>query len=82
MAYQGSGIKAGAGSHNRVCAGRTIDLRTGHVLSIADLFKPKTEWRTRIRDEALSKAEKALSTPPGAKLPEGRVELLRNPREP
>ena len=79
VAYQGSGIEAGAGSHNRVCAGCTVDLRNGRVVSIADLFKPKTDWRTRLRDQGFHQAEKALSTPPGPNFLKGEWSYYLTP---
>lgn len=47
--FRSSGIAAGAGSHTRQTSAISIDLRTGKMLELRDLFRNGTDWMSQLQ---------------------------------
>lgn len=63
--YTGWGKHRGNSSRNRLFAARTIDLRSGRVLSLRDLFLPRLDYLERLKALARPRVAQALETDPG-----------------
>ena len=79
--YTGWSHFRGSSSHPHLAAGRTVDLRTGRVLQLSDLFKPGSAYMTRLKQLAEPIVRQQIQTDPGPRFLHTAPSFYLTPRK-